>query len=41
MKTEKLIEKVNNIIVSLSEEDRKAADYMLNKSPVATMYGLC
>lgn len=33
MTTEKLIKKVNNIIVSLPEEDRKAANYMLSKSP--------
>lgn len=33
MTTEKLIEKVNNIIFSLTEEDKKAADYMLSKSP--------
>lgn len=33
MTTEKLIEKVNNIIVSLPDEDRKAAFYTMSKSP--------
>lgn len=33
MTTEKFIEKVNNIIVSLPEEDKQAAAYMLSKSP--------
>lgn len=33
MTTEKLIEKVNDIIATLPEEDKQAAAYMLSKSP--------